>query len=213
MKLYKSLFIVAALVGGMMTSCSDDGSWDQASPSDLGLTNGTAYAFNAEALNYTFYPADEVAGTDIQVTITRGVSTGSMTLPIQVVFSDETLLSGPTEVRFADGSTTATYPIHFEREIEIGESATATLAIDTATVGIPKVLPPTPLTPEASAADSAKFLADSTAYAIYLTKLGNYKLATKVSIQKDYNWVSLLCRCDVCNVGQTGISLRESLVV
>jgi len=191
MKLYKSLFIVAALVGGMMTSCSDEGSWTQASPSDLGLTAGTAYAFNAEALNYTYYPADMVAGTDIEVTITRGATTGSVVLPIAAEFSDSTLISGPSSVTFADGQNTAVYAIHFEREIEIGESATAVLTIDTLKVGIPVVDRPAPLDSTATAADSAKYQADSTAYAAYITKLSSYKLATKVNIQKDYNWVSL----------------------
>lgn len=191
MKLYKSLFIVAALVGGMMTSCSDEGSWTQASPSDLGLTAGTAYAFNAEALSYVYYPADMVAGTDIEVTITRGATTGSVVLPIAAEFSDSTLISGPSSVTFADGQNTAVYAIHFEREIEIGESATAVLTIDTLKVGIPVVDRPAPLDSTATAADSAKYQADSTAYAAYITKLSSYKLATKVNIQKDYNWVSL----------------------
>lgn len=191
MKLYKSLFIVAAIICGMMTSCKEDGYWDKASSESLGLTNGSAYSFNSKSLSFTYTPTDVTKGTDINVTVTRSTTSGAATLPIAATFSDEGILSAPESVTFEDGSNTTNYVIHFEKEIEIGQSVSANLVIDTLSVGIPKVEKPTPLTPEATAADSAKFLADSTNYAIYLTKLGAYKLATKVTIAKDYNWISL----------------------
>lgn len=191
MKLYKSLFIVAAITCGMMTSCSEDGYWDKATPAALGLTDGTSYAFDSKSLSYVYYPADALNGTDINVTITRGDASKDFTLPIKAVFSDSTLISGPESVTFTAGQNTAVYPIHFIREIEIGEAVTAKLAIDTASVGIPRVEMPAELDSLATAADSAKYKADSTAYEIYQTKLANYKLATTVSIMKDYNWTPL----------------------
>lgn len=191
MKLYKSLFIVAAITCGMMTSCSEDGYWDKATPADLGLTDGTSYAFDSKSLSYVYYPADALNGTDINVTITRGDASNDFTLPVKAVFSDTTLISGPESVTFTAGQNTAVYPIHFIREIEIGEAVTAKLAIDTASVGIPRVEMPAELDSLATAADSAKYKADSTAYEIYQTKLANYKLATTVSIMKDYNWTPL----------------------
>lgn len=191
MKLYKSLFIVAAITCGMMTSCSEDGYWDKATPAALGLTDGTSYAFDSKSLSYVYYPADALNGTDINITITRGDASKDFTLPIKAVFSDTTLISGPESVTFTAGQNTAVYPIHFIREIEIGEAVTAKLAIDTASVGIPRVEMPAELDSLATAADSAKYKADSTAYEIYQTKLANYKLATTVSIMKDYNWTPL----------------------
>ena len=198
MKLYKSLFLVAAIVGGMMTSCSEDGYWDEAKTADFGLTNGSAFSFNSKSLNYVYYPSDSVNGTDINVTITRSTTSGVDTLPISAVFSDTVMLSGPTSVVFENGSNTAVYPIHFNQEIQIGQTVTADLVIDTTKVGIPVVEKPISLDSIArandsivTAADSAKYLADSTAYAIYLNKLAEYKLATKVTIMKDYNWTSL----------------------
>lgn len=191
MKLYKSLFIVAAITCGMMTSCSEDGYWDKATPAALGLTDGTSYAFDSKSLSYVYYPADALNGTDINITITRGDASKDFTLPIKAVFSDSTLISGPESVTFTAGQNTAVYPIHFIREIEIGEAVTAKLAIDTVSVGIPRVEMPAALDSLATAADSAKYKADSTAYEIYQAKLANYKLATTVSISKDYNWESL----------------------
>lgn len=191
MKLYKSLFIVAAVVAGMMTSCSEDGVWNQASQGDLGLTNGTSYAFNSTAINYTYYPVDVMEGMDVNVTITRGNTQGKVTLPVACTISDEELISGPESVTFEDGSSTATYPIHVKQEFEPGMSAIANLVIDTLSVGIPPVAKPEKLPENASEAEITKYLADSTNYAIYLTKLREFKLAATVTIQKDYNWKSL----------------------
>lgn len=175
-----------------MASCSEDGYWNQASPADLGLTNGTSYAFNSANLSYVYYPNDVTSGIDLDVTITRGTSQGSTTLPIAATFTDNELLSGPESVTFADGSTTASYTLHINRELEIGEAVKAKLVIDTLSVGIPAVAKPEKLQPGATAEDSAKFEADSIAYyEVYLKKLSEFKLATTISIKKDFNWISL----------------------
>lgn len=191
MKLYKSLFIATALLGGMMTSCSEDGVWDQASPANLWLTNGTSYAFDNTSIDYTYYPVDNMKDMDVNITVTRGTTQGTATINIESLFSDDELISGPTSVTFQDGSNTAVYPIHVKQDFEPGMAAQAKLAIDSASVGIPVVDKPKKLEPGATHEDSVKFLADSTAYAVYLNKLSSYKLATTVTIQKDYNWKSL----------------------
>lgn len=191
MKLYKSLFIATALLGGMMTSCSEDGVWDQASPANLWLTNGTSYAFDNTSIDYTYYPVDNMKDMDVNITVTRGTTQGTATINIESVFSDDELISGPTSVTFQDGSNTAVYPIHVKQDFEPGVAAKAKLVIDSASVGIPVVDKPKKLEPGATHEDSVKFLADSTAYAVYVSKLSLYKLATTVTIQKDYNWISL----------------------
>ena len=191
MKLYKSLFVALALVGGMMSSCSEDGVWDKASQQDMWLTEGTSYTFNHTAIGYTYYPADMMKDMDINVTVTRGTTEGTVEIPIESVFSDDELISGPASVTFQDGSNVASYPIHVKQDFEPGVSATADLKIDSTKVGIPPVAIPEKLQPGATHEDSVKFLADSTAHAVYVNKLKAYKLATTVTIQKDYNWKSL----------------------
>ena len=191
MKLYKSLFIATALLGGMMTSCSEDGVWDQASQQNLWLTNGTSYAFDNTTIDYTYYPVDVMKDMDVNITITRGTTEGTIEIPIEAVFSDDELISGPASVTFQDGSNVASYPIHVKQEFEPGVSAVADLKIDSTKVGIPTVEMPEKLQPGATHEDSVKFLADSTAHAVYVSKLKAYKLATTVTIQKDYNWKSI----------------------
>ena len=191
MKLYKSLFIATALLGGMLASCSEDGVWDQASQQNMWLTNGTSYAFDNTTINYTYYPADVMKDMDVNVTITRGTTEGTIEIPIANTFSDDELISGPASVTFQDGSNTAVYPIHVKQEFEPGVAATAKLVIDSTKVGIPTVEMPKKLQPGATAEDSAKFLADSILHAAYVKKLAAYKLSTTVTIEKDYNWESL----------------------
>ena len=202
MKRYTSFFTAIALVAGMMTSCSDDGYWDKASTQDLGMTEGAAYTFNTTTLNYVYYPADETEGMEIPITITRSDASGEFTLPIAATFSDEEMLSGPTSVTFPAGSNQADYTIKVNKEVEIGQSVSARLLIDTLSVGIPKVDEPVaPIdtldensTPADSAAYQAlytKYKADSTDYQIYLTKLKAYNIAVTVNISKDFNWNSL----------------------
>lgn len=191
MKLHKLLFIATALLGGVFVSCNEDGYWDQASQNNLWLTNGTAYAFDNTTINYTYYPVDVMKDMDVNVTVTRGTTEGTMTLPIAGAFSNDDLISGPESVTFQDGSNTAVYPIHVKQEFEPGVSATAKLVIDSTKVGIPAVAIPESLKPGATHEDSVKYKADSTARAEYVKKLSAYKLATVVTIQKDYNWKSL----------------------
>ena len=191
MKLYKSLFAVIAIVAGLLTSCSEDGVWNQAQPADQFLTNGTSYTFDSKSCSYTYYPADMTSGIQIPVTVKRGTTVGNYTLPIEPSFSSDETLSGPTSVTFEDGANTATYTISINKDLEIGETVTANLVIDTLSIGIPAVAKPKELTPASTAADSAQFLVDSVAYDSYLKKLSAYNIVTKITIMKDYNWITL----------------------
>ena len=191
MKLYKSLFIVTAIVAGLLTSCSEDGVWNKAQTADLFLTNGTSYTFDNTSCSYTYYPADMTNGIQIPVTVRRGTTAGNYTLPIAASFSNDETLSGPASVTFEDGSNTAIYTITVNKDLAIGETVTANLVIDTLSIGIPAVAKPKELTPESTAADSAQYEIETAAYETYLKKLSAYKIVTEISLMKDYNWESL----------------------
>lgn len=219
MKIYKSFLFATALAGALLTSCSDEGMWDQASKAQLGLVDGTTYAFDMSSASFTYEPDDVVLGKEYSVVITRGTTEGSATLPIQGVFSDSTKLLGPAEVTFADGENSAVYKLHVDTELEIGDLVTAQLSIKPENLGIaevpaPKVVPELALSDSiikyndnnepidtvhiATHADSVaydtayKLYSDSlTLYNTYAKRLANYKLSTTVSISKVYNWTSL----------------------
>lgn len=191
MKLYKSLFIVTAIVAGLLTSCSEDGVWNKAQTADLFQTNGTSYTFDNKSCSYTYYPADMTNGIQIPVTVHRGTTAGNYTLPIASSFSNDETLSGPASVTFEDGASTATYTISINKDLAIGETVTANLVIDTLSIGIPAVAKPKALTPESTAADSAQYEIESAAYEAYLKKLAAYNIVTNITIMKDYNWISL----------------------
>ncbi len=195
MKLYKLLFIASAIVGGMMTSCSDDGYWDKAGASAYGLDkNGSIYTFNSDKTNYTFYPADNTENMDVTVTVNRSNTKGACTLPIIAEFVNEELLSGPASVTFEDGSATAEYVIHVAEDIEIGSSTKAYLTIDTTLVDIPYVaFPDSTLIKSETATheDTLKFEQQEIDYSLYQNRLAEYQLENVVTIEKDYNWESL----------------------
>ena len=189
MKLNKVLFIATVLIGGMLTSCNDDGYWNAASSEELGNASGSTYSFNSATSSFTFQPEDIVAGQDIQITVTRGNTQGAATVPVKVKFSDATLMSAPESVTFTDGSNTASLPIHFQKELTPGSKATAVLSLDTLSLGFAKVAEADPsLLEKKTAADSAKYKADAAAYDTYIKKLSVYKLATTITFTKDMRW-------------------------
>lgn len=192
MKLYKSLLFATALVGGMLTSCSDSGYWNEASKADLGLANGTTYSFNNTTLAFEYEATELLEGTDVEITVTRGTTEGTVTLPIAAAFSDDEALSGPESITFADGSNTAAYPVHFNKELMPGQKLQARLVISPEELGIDTVPAPKALPKDATHEDSVKYEADVEAYEIalktYENKLKNYKLATTVTFSKVMTW-------------------------
>ncbi|MCH5175287.1 MAG: hypothetical protein J1F40_05325 [Prevotellaceae bacterium] len=204
MKLNKSFFIAAALVGAMATSCSEDGVWD-AAPND-----NVAYTFNASSASYTYSPEDVME--DIDIVITRNNTNGSVTIPIAAESSDPDMVVAAEEVVFEDGSNTANCTLQILKQFEIGEEATITLMIDPEAYGIAPVKKPyMPEEPEEDDFDTeeefnaaydayekemetfdAEAYNDSLInYNTYVKQLANYKRSTKVTIMKDYNWTSL----------------------
>lgn len=183
MKLNKVLFIATALIGGLLTSCNDEGYWNGASNEDLGLANGSTYTFNSATASYTFEPQETVAGKDVQITVTRGTTQGTATVPVQVQLSDPTTITAAESVTFAEGSATATLPLHFAKELTPGVKVTAVLTIDPSQLGI--VAPDSTLLHNKTAEDSATY---ENAYATYQNRLANYKLSTTVTFYKDLRW-------------------------
>lgn len=183
MKLNKVLFIATALIGGLLTSCNDEGYWNGASNEDLGLANGSSYSFNSATASYTYQPQETVAGKDVQITVTRGTSQGTATVPVKLTVSDPTVITGPESVTFAEGSTTASYPLHFAKELTPGVRVTANLAIDPEALGFQKVEEP-----DKEKLDSAAYETALVAYNTYLKRLENFKLATSISFYKELRW-------------------------
>lgn len=199
MKLNKSFFIAAALVGAMATSCSEDGVWD-AAPSD-----GVAYSFNATSSSYTYSPEDVME--DINIVVTRNTTNGAVALPITAVSSDPELVVAAEEVVFEDGASTANCILQVLRQFEIGEEATVALTIGAEEYGIaPVEAPVKPVEPQAEEYPNEEdfdaayeaYLKEleayneaSVDYNTYLKKLANYKRSATVKIMKDYNWISL----------------------
>ena len=91
MKLNKSLLVAAALLSGMLTSCSDSGYWDQASSAELG--NGQTYSFSNKTISYTFEGTDQLKGTDVNITVTRGTTSGKVSVPVKVAMTDPSVIS------------------------------------------------------------------------------------------------------------------------
>ena len=193
MKLYKSFLVVTALAGAMLTSCSDSGYWDEATSADLG--NGKTYSFNNSTLQYEFPATEQLEGTDVEIVITRGTTQGEVTLPITAVFSDDEALSGPESVTFADGSNTAAYPVHFNKELIPGKKLMAKLTIDPKELGIDTIAVPDSLPAKATAEDSVKYEKEWEAYeaalATYNNKLKNYKLTTTATFTKELVWTEV----------------------
>lgn len=107
-------------VSALVTSCSDEGSWDGY------VEKGDVYTFDQASANYSFTPVD--LQDSIVITLTRSNTAGEATLPIVAEFHSEAL-SGPSEVVFAKGENQANYVISVG-ELAIGETVSATLAFD-----------------------------------------------------------------------------------
>jgi len=182
MKLNKSLLVAAALLSGMLTSCSDSGYWEQASSAELG--NGQTYSFANKTQSFVF-PAEEIVeGSDAEIIINRGTTQGSVTLPVTAVFSDDEAMSGPESVTFADGSSTAAYPVHFNKELMPGKKVTVKLSINPKNLGFDVVEPVDEPKEGATHEDSVKY----NAYVTYQNRLKNYKLTTVVTFSKTLTW-------------------------
>lgn len=112
-------------VSALVTSCSDEGSWDGY------VEKGDVYTFDQASANYNFTPV--TVQDSIVITLTRSNTAEEAVLPI-VADLDEGL-TGPSEVKFAKGENQADYVITVG-DLTIGEPLEATLSFDEELVSV-----------------------------------------------------------------------------
>lgn len=113
-------------VSALVTSCSDEGSWDGY------VEKGDVYTFDQASANYNFTPV--TVQDSIVITLTRSNTAEEATLPVVAEFDSEAL-TGPSEVKFAKGENQADYIITVG-DLTIGESISATLSFDEELVSV-----------------------------------------------------------------------------
>lgn len=126
MKLLKFPVLAMLAVSALVTSCSDEGSWDGY------VEKGDVYTFDQASANYNFTPAD--FQDSIVITLTRSNTAADVVLPIVADFESE-VLSGPAEVKFAKGENQADYVIKING-LGVGESVMGTLGFDEELVSV-----------------------------------------------------------------------------
>ncbi|MBQ7852156.1 MAG: hypothetical protein IJ342_04670 [Muribaculaceae bacterium] len=125
MKLLKFPVLAMLAVSALVTSCSDEGSWDGY------VEKGDVYTFDQASANYNFTPV--TVQDSIVITLTRSNTAEEVVLPI-VADLDEGL-TGPSEVKFAKGENQADYIITVG-DLTIGEPLEATLSFDEELVSV-----------------------------------------------------------------------------
>ncbi len=125
MKLLKFPVLAMLAVSALVTSCSDEGSWDGY------VEKGDVYTFDQASANYNFTPV--TVQDSIVITLTRSNTAEEAVLPI-VADLDEGL-TGPSEVKFAKGENQADYVITVG-DLTIGEPLEATLSFDEELVSV-----------------------------------------------------------------------------
>lgn len=125
MKLLKFPVLAMLAVSALVTSCSDEGSWDGY------VEKGDVYTFDQASANYNFTPV--TVQDSIVITLTRSNTAEEVVLPI-VADLDEGL-TGPSEVKFAKGENQADYIITVGA-LTIGEPLEATLSFDEELVSV-----------------------------------------------------------------------------
>lgn len=125
MKLLKFPVLAMLAVSALVTSCSDEGSWDGY------VEKGDVYTFDQASANYNFTPV--TVQDSIVITLTRSNTAEEAVLPI-VADLDEGL-TGPSEVKFAKGENQADYVITVG-DLTIGVPLEATLSFDEELVSV-----------------------------------------------------------------------------
>ena len=110
------MFAVAAVA---FCSCSEEGYWE---PYEI---EGTRYSFAQETSAYDLTASDAL--TEAFVTVYRSTKNGTVTLPLDVVISDATVLSvADSVVTFADGSNEADVVVNVDMSaMVVGKKYTA----------------------------------------------------------------------------------------
>ena len=140
MKLYQSILSTVLLaILATFAGCSTDGYWDEAP-----ITSQVEYSFDQKEQSYSVAGTETL--TEIQVLLTRSTKSGASTLSVTAEFSHN-VLSGPSEVSFADGSNTAFYTIsvgditvgiNYEVNLSIAEDVTSPSGNSTTTIKLSK---------------------------------------------------------------------------
>ncbi len=210
MKFFKSILMLSALVGVTLTSCSDDGYWDEANKANLG--KGVLYSFNNNSDSYVYGYDETVAGEEFSVIVTRSDASKAETLPLTVSASDPTVFTAEEAVYFEAGKNEATYTITLAKELELEETENITVSISPEAFGfdVPEapVAPEKPTAPGESASDEEKAAYDAAleayeteyaeyekelesynvSYATYTKQMSEYKLSYTVTVTKEGLW-------------------------
>mgnify|MGYP006916023923 CR=1 FL=1 len=213
MKLFKSILMMSALCGLTLTSCSDDGYWDEASKGNLG--NGVTYSFNTASDSYTYAYDSEAIGSEYSVIVNRSDASKAEALPLIVTASNPSVFSAEEVVNFEAGQHEATLIMTLAKELELEEKETLTLAIDPKAFGfsVPEA-PKAPTAPTAPAEDAteeekAQYDADMEVYEAalkeyevkyaayqetlktYNKQMSEYKLTYTLTVEKEGMWNTL----------------------
>ncbi len=95
--------IALLAVTAAFTACSDEGYWDEAP-----VNSEAVYSFEQATQTISVEASDPM--NEIVVPIRRATSNGEVTVDIKAEFSSD-VMSGPSQVVFADGSNVANYVI------------------------------------------------------------------------------------------------------
>lgn len=106
----------------MLTSCNDDGYWEQAAPNQV-----SEVSFDQTSTKVSVPMADET--TQFAVKLTRGNANGTVSIPVTIETATPEVLSGAENVEFADGQTTADYIINVT-DAEPGITYTANIKLE-----------------------------------------------------------------------------------
>lgn len=121
MKLNKLTVFLGSLAAVAFVSCSEGKYWNEPS------TVSEVYAF-AKPSETLSIPADSQIPTSFDVTISRNTTAGDATVPVEFK-SNSPLLTGPSQISFASGSSSATYTISIANGVKAGLDYQATLSL------------------------------------------------------------------------------------
>lgn len=120
MKFSKFLSYIAVFAALTFSSCSEGEYWDEAP------VTGDTYTFSQKTNAYEFAGA---IPESVTVELMRNTTVGDVTIPVVAEFSDPTVMSGASEVTFANGSNKAQYVINLgDLQVAIDYTAKISLA-------------------------------------------------------------------------------------
>ena len=124
MKLNKITTYAAVLAAMSMVSCTEGKYWEEAS------NPGEVYAFAKPAETVSLLDSETIPSS-YDVVVSRNNAGASVTIPVKFTASagSESVLSGPSEVTFESGSSSAVYTINIADGAKAGVNYGATLLL------------------------------------------------------------------------------------